>query len=118
MILDVSSRVVVWILSAVNQLSLRNHSLDLSRNSCLFVVVSSALLSDLKGVSLTVLGHKVIRGAKHNESTVDHDSDIVTKLLRFLHSVSRQQDRGHVHLFDHPIERSARDWIDSSRWLI
>ena len=60
----------------------------------------------------------MVRCSVDNEAAVNHDCNLVAKLLSFIHSVCSQKNRGHLHLFHHSVERATRNWIDSSCRLI
>ena len=76
------------------------------------------LLLDRDSVALSIGRLQIVGRAKDNESTVYHNGNLVAKLLCFVHPVSRQEHRGCFHALNHAVERSSRNWIDSSRRLI
>jgi len=53
-----------------------------------------------------------------NESTVDHDNDVVAEGLSFVHSVSSQDHRRGIETLEHLEEAAAGHWVDTSSWLV
>ena len=88
----------------MNQLCLWQSLCDDLTSILGLVVEVSTLLDDLNRVTLAILRLQIVRRAKDHESTVDHDSDAIAKLLSFVHTMRCQQDRSHVHLLDHAVE--------------
>ena len=101
-----------------NQFSSRDLVSDQIENACLLVPKLSSVLSQFDRVATAVLCRQIVRRTEDNKPAVDHDSDLVTKLLSFIHPVSSQENWRHFHLLDHAVERSAWDRVDTSRRLI
>lgn len=64
-------------------------------------------LFDLHGVPATILRFQVVWRAEHHESTVDHDRDLVAKLLSLVHAMSGEEHRGVLHTLDHSVKRAS-----------
>ena len=56
---------------------------------------------------MPVLGFEVVRRAKYDEATINHDGDLVTELLSLVHAMRCQQDGSHLHLLDHAVKRAS-----------
>ena len=101
-----------------DELSGRDGLSDQSFHARLLVFELLAVLLQLNRVSLSVLGLEIVRRAIDDEAAIDHDGEFVTQLLCFVHSVRSKQDRRHLHLLDHTVERAARYRIHSSGGLV
>ena len=102
----------------VDERCLRDQRLDHVHDVALRVSKGFSALLDGDGVAMTILVLQVVWTAIDDKTSIDHDSNLVTELLSFVHSVSGQQDRCLSHLLDHLVERTARDWVDTGCRLI
>lgn len=59
------------------------------------------VLLDSKGVTVAIRLFKVARSSVHDKSSVNHDCDVVTKLLGFIHSMRCQESWWVVQFFHH-----------------
>lgn len=84
-----------------------NLFLDKSQNVCGTIIILSAILNQLDRVTESVFGLQVVWRAKDDESAIDHDGNIVTELFGLVHAMSSEQHGCHIHLLDHPIQRTA-----------
>ena len=78
--------------TVVDQLSCWNQLGDNATYAGLLVFKHRLLLFDLERVAVAVLRLQVVRGAEHNEATVDLDGKLVAKLLSLIHAMSCEQD--------------------------
>jgi len=78
---------------------------------CLVLGACSDITVDRDLIATTVSLHQVVRRTIADDSTVDHDSDMVAKLLCFVHSVSSQHNTRVFQLFNHLEQTSAGDRV-------
>ena len=117
--IDGSHRLISCLRSAiVDQLGHREVYADLSSDVGFWVGELGLLLLQLNCVPLSVLSLQVVRGAKHHEPSIDHDSNLVAKLLSLVHTMGSEKNRRHVHLLDHAVEGSSGDWVHPTGRLI
>ena len=83
-----------------------------------FVVEFLTGLPEGYSVAVPVLVLKVVWRAEDNESAIDHDGNLITKLLCLVHAMSGQQDRCMFQLLNQPIERASRYWVDTTGRLV
>ena len=84
----------------------------------LLVVELLAGLPEGNSVAVPVLVLEIVWRAEDNESAIDHDGNLITKLLGLVHAMSSQQDRCMFQLLDQPIERASRHWVDTAGRLV
>ena len=64
-------------------------------------------LLDRNGVTVPILILQIVGRAINDETTIDHDRNLVAELLCFVHTMGREQDRRILHLLDHSIKRAS-----------
>ena len=81
-----------WLVSLrVDERGLWNQSLNHVDDVGRLIVELLLLLLDGDGIALAIGCLQVVGRAKDYETTVDHDSNLIAKLLCFVHPVSRQE---------------------------
>lgn len=70
------------------------HSWQLEFNlvDSLLVTGSAHIGVDSDFIPAAIRLHQVVRGAMAHDASIDHDSDLVAKLLSFVHTMRRQQN--------------------------
>lgn len=71
-----------------------------------------------KSITLTIMLFQVSWSTITYESPIDHDSNLITELLSFVHSMSCQKHRGILQLPDHLQKTSSRDRVHTSSRFI
>lgn len=97
---------------------LRHQDLDVLTDVVGRVVEVLPGLSDGQIVTVAVGCLQVVGRSHNDEAAIDHDRNLVTKLLCFIHSVGGKQDRCIFHALDHFVEGPARHRVNSASWLI
>ena len=87
----------------MHKLGLGHSVLHLVDNVLARVVKIFFRLLDRYGVAMTILILQIVGGAINDETTIDHDRNLVAELLRFVHTMRREQDGRILHLLDHSI---------------
>jgi len=111
-------RLLALLTFSVNKKCSWNLLLNDGEDIRILVVELLTCLSNSDRIAMAVLILQVVWWTTDNEASIDHDCDLVTKLLSFVHPMRRQQNWSLLHLLNHAVEWAAGDRVYAACWLV